>query len=140
MASLRRLYAGKAHVVGSVIAIYQGQAADPNLSAVNNIVVYLGFKLRGNADTTGLLEGAVRGYSRHLTHPTPVPVSGGVGDTNFACVTGSAAGIQGVPTQFTACFWATDRTLGVLVRQGPDPGAKKLSALMLKMWPELVHH
>jgi hypothetical protein len=140
MASFQRLYGANAHLAGSVIAIYQGQATDPNLSAVSNIVVYLGFKLRGNADTTDLIDGAVRGYARHLTHPTRVPVGGGVGDTKFACVTGDGKGVPGEPGQLTACIWATDRTLGALIRQGPDPGAKKLSALMVKMWPKLVHH
>jgi hypothetical protein len=68
-----------------------------------------------------------------------VPLGGGVGDTSFECVTGNGAEV-GVPEQVTACGWATGRTLALLMRDGPDPdpGAKTLSALMLKMWPDLV--
>jgi hypothetical protein len=143
-AALRRLFAGKVHqsAAGSVVAIYQGQATDPNLSAVDNIVVYAGFNVNDGDDPSDAVAGAVRGFARRVKHPNPVPLSGGagVGDTSFACVTGDGAEIQGVPSQVTACFWATDRTLGFFVRQGPDPGARKLSALMLKMWPKLVHH
>ncbi len=138
VAAARQYYAKSQHrsAAGSVFALYQGPATDPSLPAADNVVTYIGFPLQESADTSSAVAGAVHGFSVQLTNATKVPVSGGLGDTTMECVTGDAVGVAG---QVTACVWATDRTIGLLLRPGPDPGAKKLSAIMLKMWPHLVH-
>jgi hypothetical protein len=123
---------------GVVIALYQGQA--PNVPVIDSLVIYMGFKVPGTNNTARRLKGAIKELGSHLRYPAIGPISGGVGDTNFECVTGDGTDATGVPGQVTTCGWATDRTLGILIREGPDPGANKLSALMLKMWPKLVRH
>jgi len=140
VASFKRLYASRLHLAPSdgVIALYQGNFAGPHAPAT--VVVYVGFKVPETNDTSNSVSSALRGFGSRLTNVTTVPVSGGVGDTSFECLTADGGAVTGVPGQLSTCGWATDRTLGFLIHDGPDPGAKKLSALMLKMWPALVHH
>jgi hypothetical protein len=140
VANFRRLYASRLHLAPSdgIIALYQGNFAGPNAPAT--VVVYVGFKVPETDDTSNSVSAALRGFGSRLTNVTTLPVSGGVGDTSFECVTADGGAVTGVPGQLSTCGWATDRTLGFLIHDGPDPGAKTLSALMHKMWPALVHH
>ncbi|HET7015034.1 MAG TPA: hypothetical protein VFI65_14050 [Streptosporangiaceae bacterium] len=141
VANFRKLFTEKAHrpPTGSIFALYQGQASDPS-SPAGNFVVYIGFKAPESDDTSGHVSALMKGIASKMTNSVTVPVAGGLGDTSFECATGNDPANTISAAQLTFCGWVTDRTAGILLRSGPDPGAKKLSAIMLKMWPALVLH
>src|SRR5215469_3879276 len=137
VASLRSRYASFFHLSpqGSAIALYTnspGGVADP---AAYAYVLYMGFNVPGHDDTAPSIGAAIRGFASHITGASTVAVNGGPGDTAYSCVTGSDPNGPA-----TACGWATDRTIGVLLRigGGTDPQARALIALMQKMRPDLV--
>jgi hypothetical protein len=122
---------------GGVIAVYQ--ASGSALPTIDNVVIYLGFRMQENDNTSASIKSAIRGFAARLINATTVPVDGGFGDTSFECATGNGFAATQIPGPVTVCGWATDRTVAFLLREGPDPGAKKLSTLMVKIWPKLVH-
>jgi hypothetical protein len=110
VAKIRRHYSNEFGLptTGSVIAVYQEQIVAAGSPLYENLVIYMGFQIPEHNDPARSLKLAMRKFSAPLINAAAAPVSGGVGDTSFDCVT--------------------------------DRGAKKLNALMLKMWPKLVHH
>jgi hypothetical protein len=140
VAGVRDFYANAFHLhpTASDVAIYLGQfgSAAPNNS---DLVIYLGFNLREHDDTSMTIHDALSGLGAKLVNEIDVPVRGGPGDTSYACVTGDGSAGIGTSGQFTACGWATDRTLAVFLRVATDPSAKQLISVMKKMRPDLVH-
>ncbi|HXS65807.1 MAG TPA: hypothetical protein VN767_23380 [Streptosporangiaceae bacterium] len=136
---VRQFYASTFHLPpeGSDVAIYLGQMGD---GPVNNsdLVIYLGFNLRERDNTLSVIQGALKGLGSQLINSMDVRVRGGPGDTSYDCVTGLGSAGIGTTGQFTACGWATDRTLAIFLRVAPDPRARTLISVMKKMRPDLI--
>lgn len=137
---VREFYASTFHLppAGSDVAIYLGQMGD---GPVNNsdLVIYLGFNVREHDNTRGMIQGALKGLGAQLINSMDVRVrGGGPGDTSYDCVIGLGSAGIGTTGQFTACGWATDRTLAIFLRVAPDPQAKTLISVMKKMRPDLL--
>jgi hypothetical protein len=137
---VREFYANAFHLppAGSDVAIYLGQfgSGAPNNS---DLVIYLGYNLREHDDTSMTIRHALSGLGAKLVNAIEVPVTGGPGDTSYDCLTGDGSAGIGTSGQFTACGWATDRTLAIFLRVAPDPAAKQLISVMKKMRPDLIH-
>ena len=137
---VREFYANTFHLhpAGSDVAIYLGQfgSATPNNS---DLVIYLGFNLREHDNTSMTIHDALSGLGSKLVNAIEMPVTGGPGDTSYDCLTGDGSAGIGTSGQFTACGWATDRTLAIFLRVAPDPAAKELISVMKKMRPDLIH-
>jgi hypothetical protein len=137
---VREFYANAFHLppADSDVAIYLGQFGS---SAPNNsdLVIYLGYNLREHDNTSMTIRHALSGLGSKLVNAIEVPVTAGPGDTSYDCLTGDGSAGIGTSGQFTACGWATDRTLAIFLRVAPDPAAKQLISVMKKMRPDLIH-
>lgn len=134
VASVKHKLASLYHVTSGAVALYIGQLPGVPGRAGFVGILYAGFNVPENDNTSGEINAALKGAAGHLADQASAPAgAGGPGDTAYACETGSVSQIP-----VSVCGWATDRTLALLIYYGSDPQAKKLNAFMRKMRPDLI--